>query len=116
VNKFPVIVTGNSILQNIFPTKQRDVQKIIEYSEKNLNILKTTIFGSAITWSCNVTSDIDISLELYDTSEDEFFKITHDFSKILNSEFDVINYKLLNNDILKKEIESKGLVIYDRFA
>lgn len=114
MNTFPVVTQGNDILKYIFPTKQKDVLKIIEYSQENPNILKTIIFGSSVTWSCSVSSDIDIAVILEDHSDNEFGKVIHELTNRLNSEFDLINYNRLDNDILKNEIDSKGVIIYAR--
>ena len=70
---FPKRCDGADTLKYIFPSMQKEVQKVIE-ATKNIDcIRRITIFGSAVTMNCGIGSDLDIAVDAPDiTDEDEF--------------------------------------------
>ena len=73
---FPKRCDGADTLKYIFPSMQKEVQKVIE-ATKNIDcIRRITIFGSAVTMNCGIGSDLDIAVDAPDiTDEDEFIQI-----------------------------------------
>ncbi|MBQ9531603.1 MAG: nucleotidyltransferase domain-containing protein [Eubacterium sp.] len=106
---FPEVIDTNLIC-HIFPTKQIDVQRIIDYALNNAGLEKIVIFGSAVTWNCNADSDLDIAV----WSDHNNFKLFSKYlSKNLQTEFDLIDYNSIDNVHIKNDILKKGVVIYD---
>lgn len=113
---FPVRYNGESKIKYVFPTKQKDVDTIIKYAKSVDYIQRIIIFGSAVTWKCNVNSDIDIAVCFSDDNDDNSYSIFFKFlTKNIKSQFDLIDYQNNTNKYLKKDIDTKGVVIYDRF-
>ncbi len=118
--RFPIAVNYKNnkssdidIISQVFPTKQDDVQKIIDYARTSNSIDKIKIFGSAITWQCRVDSDIDIAVWV-NGSNKEFANILKHLSQTLRSDFDLLNYSEITNTYLKADIDKKGVTVYDR--
>lgn len=110
---FPVNVSGNKdILKYIYPTKQADIQKLLEYASNNPEILTLIVFGSSVTWQCRPDSDIDVAVKYQ--SNRTFADVAADIRMQMISESDVINYQDIHNTALRDEIDKKGVVIYDR--
>lgn len=104
-------------LQHIYPTKQKDVLKIINQLPETIQ--KVYVFGSSLTLHCGESSDIDI-LVVGDRSEEEY-KAFSIILKQLDNEVDLIiktpiefeeNLQIKNSicDVVVKE----GLLIYER--
>lgn len=67
--------------------------------------MKIWVFGSSVSWSCHVGSDVDIYVEL---EQDEILQIEHDdFALDLWTNF------MVDNRLLA-EIKKKGIVVYVR--
>ena len=62
ITQFPLVSgVSDSRLSRVYPLMQLDVQNILEEcAEYNVGVI---LFGSSITMLCNVTSDIDNSIE-----------------------------------------------------
>lgn len=112
VRKFPMVTTGDSTLQYVFPSKQKAVQAAIELAKADSRIERLILFGSAVTMNCGVTSDIDIAIDAPNVSEDEFLKITRYFYLGVPSELDVVHYNQITSPLLKSEIDKNGVVVY----
>lgn len=109
---FPVRASGDeNVLKHIFPTKQADIQKLLEYVKSNSEIKKVIVFGSAVTWQCRPTNDIDIAVQY--ASDRKFADIAADLRKQMTSECDVVDYDDIHSVLLKQEIDKKGVLIYD---
>ena len=108
---FPLIVKGNDILKRIFPAKQKAVAQILELLKDNEKIDRIIIFGSAVTLNCGTYSDVDVAIEA-DISTDEFLKVAHILYVNVDSEVDVIHYNTIRSELLKQEIDSKGVEVY----
>ena len=70
---FNQIVDGNSFLnvRKIHPIKQKIVKKIVDDAKCDEYIKRIIIFGSAIRYDCDITSDLDICIEWKEDCYDE---------------------------------------------
>ena len=90
----------------IFPTKQREVGKIIAICKEDPNIKRITVFGSSVTSACNPWSDIDVYFELErPVANLPVFGLESAVDK-----WD--NYNV--SDELLMEIQKRGVVVYER--
>lgn len=95
-------------IEYIHPLKQGLVYDYIKCFDKDENIKSVIIFGSSVEFSCNSNSDLDICIERYDESisfrnyPDSYLEKT-----------DIVYADSLG-ERLKKEIETKGIVVFDR--
>ena len=109
------------VLSKAFPTKQEDIEHIINYARTNRKIDKIIIFGSSVTWNCKVNSDIDIAIKLSQSDDCEtnsyaFADVLSSISKIIKSDFDLLDYDKISNEHLKRDIDKKGVVVYAHIA
>ena len=109
---FPVVTVGDESLQYIFPAKQRAAQAVIDLAEKNPQIQRLCVFGSAVTMDCGMTDDLDIAIDAPSVSEEGFLKLCRPFFREIDSEVDVVHYNRIRNASLKKEIDEKGVCVY----
>ena len=111
---FPIrVLKGDDVLKYIFPSKQKDVQNIINCAKTMPNVLKIIVFGSALTWNCGVQSDLDIAIE--HDKKLQFEQIASPFFKNTKGKTDIIDYNDIFDNSLKENIK-KGVVIYGRYA
>ncbi|MCQ2776098.1 MAG: helix-turn-helix domain-containing protein [Bacilli bacterium] len=101
------VIIGNAFLNanRIYPLQQRKVRQILDEIQSNQNVIKVIIFGSSTNYRCNIDSDLDIYFEL--KNDEKPFKNSYDF------EIDYWNNFSVDSRLLK-EIESKGVVVYER--
>lgn len=92
----------------IHPLKQRLVNSYIKCFEEDKNIKAAIIFGSGVEFKCNSYSDLDICIERYD-NEVGF----RNYPKEYMEETDIV-YADAIGDRLKTEIQTKGIVVFDR--
>ncbi len=111
---FPIrLSNAPDILARIFPSKQADVYRLIQYVSENSCIDNVIIFGSSVTWRCSVSSDIDIAVGA-DISEDDFVTLSGLMRNVIDSECDILHLNSIKNEMLLNEIYTKGVVVYDR--
>lgn len=91
----------------IFPTKQKDVRKMIEVCKKDKNIRKIIIFGSSTTSLCTPWSDIDIYFEF--KKEPNSYPSTGSNNAVFDK-WD--NFTV--DDRLLDEIKKTGVVVFER--
>lgn len=100
----------------INPIKRSKINNAIDFVAKNNEkgiIEKIILFGSCITEYCDNESDIDVCfVSSFNSSNDDFFNIYGGFSIAANNICDIFIYNKVNGK-LKKEIDSKGVVIYE---
>lgn len=94
-------------VQKIFPTKQRDVAKIIDSVKADRNIKRVMIFGSSVTSACNPWSDIDVYYEKEQNLKYPVVICESGLDKWSNFDAD---------DNLMREISRTGVVVYERDA
>lgn len=58
------------------------------------------------------TSDLDLAVDAPGVCEDDFAKIARGFWKAIPSEVDIVDYNGKKSELLKDEIDNKGVVIY----
>lgn len=89
----------------IFPNQQKYVKTIIDELKHDSNINKIIIFGSSLSPSCHIDSDIDVYLEL---KEDKKVKFPN-----INKAYDYWN-NFTVNDSLMSEINRNGVTVYEK--
>lgn len=102
-----VCVPGFQNAENIFPTQQRDVLKIVTVAMSDKNIERVTIFGSSVTLACNPWSDIDAYFDILEDKPLPFFGLENSLDAWTNFSVD---------KDLKAEIIKTGVVVYERDA
>ncbi len=112
-NTFPLIVAGDERLRHVFPSKQRAVSQLLALLENDERIRRIIIFGSAVTRNCGIDSDIDVAIDA-DITSDEFLEIAHTIYIGVNSDVDVIHLNSTKSELLKNEINRKGVVLYEK--
>lgn len=89
----------------VHPRQQKKVAHILSVLRNDRNVQKVVLFGSSLERRCHVDSDVDIYLELNSN--------THVKMPVCDFPFDLwTNYTV--NEKLEKEIEKKGVVVYER--
>lgn len=91
----------------IHPLMQGRVEKLIRGLEKDKNIRRVIVFGSALEFRCGSASDIDVYIEKYDADK----KLAH--LPELDCEIDIIT-NLQSDNKLYQKIEQTGLVLLER--
>ncbi len=83
-----------------------------EYFTNHKNILKVMIFGSRATNQYRNGSDIDLAIWGIDIDD---IKIKMDLENLQTPYmYDVINYDKLEKEELKKHIDTKGQLFYEK--
>ena len=114
MHTFPIrINNADDSVKHIFPSKQKDVQAVINIARQNAEIKRLIVFGSATTLNCGIDSDIDIAVDAPDIKqEDDFLVLSRRIRQAIHSSADVIHYNSVQSDLLKKEIDMKGVEVY----
>jgi len=99
------------VIRHIFPSKQKEVQAMINHARSNARIKKVFVFGSSATWDCGLFSDLDIAVE-HDLKE-PFEQIAAPFFKCAVGRVDIIEYNKIHDDLLKKNVEN-GVLVYEK--
>ena len=111
---FPLVTQGDEVLKYVFPTKQRATQQAIRLAEADKRIARLIVFGSAVTLDCGMTSDLDLAIDAPNTTKEDFVGIAHAFWLGVDSEVDLVHYNFIRNELLKREIDQKGVTVYRR--
>lgn len=109
---FPKVVDGCDSLKYVFPTKQKDARTAVDIAGRDSRIARLIVFGSAVTDRLGQTSDLDLAVDAPGVCEDDFAKIARGFWKAIPSEVDIVDYNGKKSELLKDEIDNKGVVIY----
>ena len=89
------------------------VSALCDMAEKNPIVKKIIVFGSAASKTCAEDSDIDICYDISCTTRDKRARdLSVLTSKICDYNCDVVYYDLIGSN-LKKEIDSKGVTVYE---
>lgn len=82
---------------------------------KNFGVIKVVIFGSRARGDYKVNSDIDLAVIFNNNEKDNFIKLQTKLEE-LNTlyKFDIVDFKSVKDDKLKKEIEKDGIIIYKK--
>lgn len=92
----------------VHPLKQDLIQGFQEEFQNDANVLAVIVFGSGVEFRCNSYSDLDLLFERKDCNQ--YF---HFSDRYINELVDVL-YADQIGEHLKKEIEEKGIVVYDK--
>ncbi len=92
----------------IHPLKQDLVQELQTDFEEDLNVKAVIVFGSSVEFRCNSYSDLDLCIERSDSSR--FF---HCKNAEPGERIDII-YADRMGERLRREVEEKGIVVFDR--
>ncbi len=92
----------------VHPLKQDLVQEFQRDFERDANIKAAIVFGSGVEFRCNSYSDLDLCIERYDPEKPFHYDAAG------NGEAVDIIYADRMGDRLRREIEEKGIVVYDR--
>ena len=89
--------------ERIYPIQQRKVKELLDDILTHADPVRILIFGSSVTQSCHIGSDIDIYAELKEDIKP--IKDIHDFEYDFWSNFTA-------DDRLLSEINKKGVTVY----
>lgn len=68
---FPIIASDDYVdMSRIYPTKQRDVKKVIDELRGDIRLNSLRLFGSSISMACNRDSDIDFAVGINDLTNE----------------------------------------------
>lgn len=113
---FPVVIdTKFQEVEGVHPLMQQDCAKLCELFQNEKNFI-LGVFGSAVTERCEIFSDLDLVIRLYDdVSPERFYKYSRMISRAgLSVETDVIFNELREGDLLKQEIREHAYpLVYD---
>lgn len=91
--------------KKIYPIQQRKVKQLYDILSQNDNVTKIIVFGSSVTQSCHIGSDVDIYCEIK--------KYIYPINCALDFPFDLwTNFTV--DERLKSEIDKKGVIIYEK--
>ncbi len=92
----------------IHPLKQEFVQELQQDFQKDPNVKAAIVFGSSVEFRCSSYSDLDLCIERYDCN-----RTFHYEAGGPNEAVDLL-YADQIGERLCREIEEKGIVVYDR--
>lgn len=90
----------------VHPLMQKRTQTLLETWKSDPNILKIVLFGSALEFRCSSFSDLDVYVE----KENRELPLEE---PDVDCELDIV-CNLDHNSRLYKEIDQKGLLLYER--
>ena len=92
----------------IHPLKQDLVQELQQDFRKDSNVKAAIVFGSGVEFRCNSYSDLDLCIERYDFDRAFCYEAGKE-----GEEMDIL-YADRIGEKLRKEIQTKGIVVFDR--
>ena len=99
-------------MNNNFGLPQRTMNELLNYFETRSDIEKVVIFGSRAKGTYRNGSDIDFAVW---SDKDAPLGIALELDELPTPySFDVINYKTLSNEQMKKNIDEEGQLFYLR--
>jgi len=90
-----------------------DAKEVILESKHSKNIKRIVLYGSAVENRLTLTSDIDIAVDFDKIAKKEASGFRKEFVAKVNEKIDIQIYNILPKKI-KKEIDGKGRIIYER--
>ncbi|MBI5224612.1 nucleotidyltransferase domain-containing protein [Candidatus Micrarchaeota archaeon] len=100
--------------------KGSEIRRIVEETRQTIleskyraNILRITLFGSAVENTLSLSSDIDISVELEDLDLKQATQFRREALSKTGKRIDIQVYNFLPKKV-KREIDSKGRILYER--
>jgi len=114
---FPVVCYSEFYdAKRIYPLKQRLVKEIYDSLSKRKEIKKVILFGSSINITCTKDSDLDLAIELFDTSLENKNIISEIVQDITDYNSDIIWLETLDKESLIYKKIMKGLLLYEQVA
>lgn len=89
------------------------LDKIIEISKKHDNVYKVVLFGSRARGDNSLKSDIDLAVYSNDNIFDFIEEIENNAPTLL--EFDFTEMENIDDELLIKQIEKDGIVLYEEY-
>lgn len=94
-------------------SKQNIIKEICFLVKDNEIVRRVIVFGSAANKQCNENSDIDICYDIScDTKDLRTYELSKTTGRACDYNCDIVYYSLLG-DSLKKEVDTKGIVVYE---
>lgn len=98
---------------NQFGLPERTINELLQYFRSNSDIEKVVIFGSRAKNTYHTGSDIDFAI--WTKNSLNFHKISSELYDLPTPyKFDIIDYKSLNHEGMKKSIDNDGIVFYQK--
>ena len=99
-------------MSNSFGLPERTINELLEYFKMKPEIQKVVIYGSRAKGTYKNGSDIDLAIW---SDKENSSEITAELEELPTPYmFDVIDYKMLSHENLKKSIDKDGIVFYKR--
>ena len=114
---FPIIIENNNFeINRIHPLNQKRVNTIYNIVSTNKNIKTVIVFGSSTNITCNKKSDVDIMIELNNSSisEDNKNIIEEEILNNIDSNVDIIWKDKLNKETEIYKNIMRGVTIYEQ--
>lgn len=92
----------------VHPLKQELVQEFQQDFEADPNVAAAIVFGSGVEFRCNSYSDLDLCIERHDPGKAFHYQAADHGEAVDLLYADQIGSRL------RKEIEEKGIVVFDR--
>lgn len=99
-------------MNNNFGLPERTITELLEYFRTRPEIEKVVVYGSRAKGTYRKGSDIDFAIW---SDKENISEIVSDLDELPTPYmFDVINYKILSHENIKKSIDNDGIVFYKR--
>ena len=99
-------------MSNSFGLPERTINELLEYFKMKPEIQKVVIYGSRAKGTYKNGSDIDFAIW---SDKENSSEITAELEELPTPYmFDVVDYKMLSHENLKKSIDKDGIVFYKR--
>ena len=99
-------------MNNNFGLPERTITELLEYFRTRPEIEKVVVYGSRAKGTYRKGSDIDFAIW---SDKENISEIVSDLDELPTPYmFDVINYKILTHENIKKSIDNDGIVFYKR--
>ena len=96
-----------------FGLPERTIQELLDYFSNKEDIEKVLIFGSRAKGTCRTGSDIDFAI--FTDDHNDFHRISGELDELPTPyKFDVIDYKTLTHEGMKKSIDNDGQIFYQK--
>lgn len=98
---------------NRFGLSERTVNELLEFFKSESDIEKVVIFGSRAKNTYKTGSDIDFAI--WTENHNDFYRILIGLDDLPTPyKFDVIDYKTLTHEGMKKSIDTDGVLFYTK--
>ena len=96
-----------------FGLPKRTISELLQYFKTKPFIEKVCVYGSRAKGAYHIGSDIDFAI--WTDEHDNFRRIASELDDLPTPyKFDVIDYKLLTHEGMKKSIDTDGIIFYQK--